>query len=342
MQEHFNDLVIATYGRGFWILDDITPLRQMTTEISTAAAHLFAPRSAYRYRGITPPLAPSYDPTVGQNPPYGADINYFLGSVPTGDVQIAILDAAGQTVRTLRGSKNAGINRVWWDLQHAPTRDVRLRTSPIHAAWLRVPAEGRPAGGRLELLAMPGAYTVKLSVGGLELTQPLNVIKDPHSTGTEADIRKQFTLLKEVSENIDSTAEMVNRVEILRRQLQDLFAGGPAAGTPAVQTAARTMEQKLTDFEENLYQLASVGRPGWDAMARQAPTEADAPRRADPGLRLSANDAASGGAHTVHGPDPHAASRFRRADDPRSRRIQRPSQTASSSGARGLLSAAET
>ena len=93
VQEHFNDLVIATYGRGFWILDDITPLQQLTPQVTSADAHLFAPRAAYRFRDITRrSLVVPDDPTVGQNPPYGASINYFLKTPPAGDVTVSILD----------------------------------------------------------------------------------------------------------------------------------------------------------------------------------------------------------------------------------------------------------
>ncbi len=112
VQESFKDLVFATYGRGFWILDDVAPLEQMTPGVANSNIHLFAPRSAYRFRGITPPMAAVYDATDGQNPPYGADINYLLKSVPEGDVRIVISDEKGQTIRTLSGSKRAGMNRV--------------------------------------------------------------------------------------------------------------------------------------------------------------------------------------------------------------------------------------
>ena len=78
VQEHFNDLVISTYGRGFWILDDITPLQQATPQVLASDAHLFPPRPAYRFRPITAPSTPYDDPTVGENPPYGASINYYL------------------------------------------------------------------------------------------------------------------------------------------------------------------------------------------------------------------------------------------------------------------------
>ena len=84
MQEHFNDLVVATYGRGFWILDDIAPLQQMTPQVLASDAHLFAPRPAYRFRDITAPSTPYDDPTVGENPPYGASINYYLKAAPRG------------------------------------------------------------------------------------------------------------------------------------------------------------------------------------------------------------------------------------------------------------------
>src|SRR3989454_9900062 len=186
VQEHFNDLVVSTYGRGFWILDDVTPLEQLTADIRAQAAYLFKPRPAYRFRQITAPMAMTDDPTAGQNPPYGAAINYWLKPVPTGDVTLTILDAGGQTVRTLQGTKSVGINRVWWDLRTDSTKAARLRTTPLYDPELRLGPEGaRPAPrvGRMTVLVPPGTYTVKLKVGGQEQSQPLVVRKDPNSSG---------------------------------------------------------------------------------------------------------------------------------------------------------------
>ena len=256
VQTHFNDLVIATYGRGFWILDDITPLRHLPAEIAGANAFLFPPRPAYRFRGITPEMAVAYDATDGQNPAYGADINYYLKSVPSGDVRIDILDAQEQTVRTLRGSKIVGINRVQWDLRYSPSMDIRLRTPPIYAAWLRVPPEGRTAGGRIQILAPPGVYTVKLTASDKEYTQKLTVIKDPHSAGSEAEIGAQFTFMQSLRDNLNAVGEMINQVERIRQQVEHPNA--------EVMTQAEKLDHELISFEENLHQLRISG--GQDGM----------------------------------------------------------------------------
>src|SRR6185437_3161602 len=110
VQEHFNDLVVGTYGRGFWILDDLTPVQQMNQAVRDAAASLFPPRPAYRFRPSVTPVTMSEDPSAGQNPPYGAAISYYLKSAPSGDVKVKIEDANGQLVRTLNGTKNVGLN----------------------------------------------------------------------------------------------------------------------------------------------------------------------------------------------------------------------------------------
>jgi hypothetical protein len=94
IQEHFNDLVIGTYGRGFYILDDLSPLQKMTPQVMASNVTLFAPRAAYRFKNIQTNYAQSDDPTAGQNPQYGAAINYWLKSVPQ-TATIAFLDAAG-------------------------------------------------------------------------------------------------------------------------------------------------------------------------------------------------------------------------------------------------------
>jgi hypothetical protein len=260
VQPRFNDLVLATYGRGFWILDDITALRKMNADVLNANAHLFPLRSAYRFRGLTPNMAVAYDATDGENPPYGADINYYLKTPATDNVQITILDETGKAIRNLRGAKNAGINRVWWDLRYDPLPSAVLRNSPIYGSWMKVPDRGRPLGGRMSLLASPGKYTVKLSVGGKDYTQPLTVIKDPHSAGTEADVRAQFTFLEKVEQNAKSVADMINRAEILRKQVNTL----ETSNSEQVKTAASSLSETLTAFEEHLYQLRVTG--GQDGM----------------------------------------------------------------------------
>ncbi|KKL18107.1 hypothetical protein LCGC14_2478830, partial [marine sediment metagenome] len=103
VQEHFNDLVVGTYGRGFWIMDDLSPLQQLTSDVASADAYLFEPRSAYRFHNITSSMSMSNDPTAGENPQYGASINYWLGSDQAGDVEIRVASESGETIRTLEG-----------------------------------------------------------------------------------------------------------------------------------------------------------------------------------------------------------------------------------------------
>jgi photosystem II stability/assembly factor-like uncharacterized protein len=261
IQEHFHDLVISTYGRGFWILDDLSPLRQLTPAVQAAAAHLFEPRPAYRFRAITLNYSSSHDPSAGQDPPYGASIDYFLKAEPAGEAVLRILDGQGRPVRKLTGTKKAGVNRVHWDLRYEPSPEVRLRTSPIGAPDIRVGPEGfrpLPEGGRFTLLAAPGSYTVELTAGETKLTQPLTVLKDPHSGGGEADIRAQQAMLAEIGKDLDAAADMVNVIESLRVQLEG--ARGFLTGEASARTAADELEKKLLEVEDQLIQRRFTGR----------------------------------------------------------------------------------
>ncbi|HWP37780.1 MAG TPA: hypothetical protein VNL18_09555 [Gemmatimonadales bacterium] len=262
IQEHFMDLVIATYGRGWWIMDDITPLQQLTPQVLAADAHLFELKPAYRFRPVTPHMGSSDDPVAGQGPPYGASINYWLKSAPEGDVTITIADASGQTVRTLRGTKNVGINRVMWDLRDEPTPEVRLRVSPVYAPYVQIPPEGRPAPmtQRLSILQPPGTYTVKLMVDGREYARQLIVRKDPNSAGTEADIAQQVALLGEIKRNTAETADMLNRIETIRWQLQNTARVAGDAGNREAKAAVDSVEQKFIDLEWELHQIMVTGR----------------------------------------------------------------------------------
>ena len=262
VQEQFNDLVIATYGRGFWILDDLAPLQQLTSQVAGADAHLFPPRPAWRFRDSTVPVSMSDDPSTGENPAYGASINYFLKSAPTGPVQITIADSRGQVVRTIAGTKTPGVNRVVWDLRGEPSAEVRLRVSPLYAPDVRPGPEGfRSGGGQITLLQPPGTYTVKLNAGGREFSQPLVIKKDPHSAGTEAEIAEQMKMLGELQRDAAAAAAVVNQMESIRSQLQALprvVEGSRDA--EMIRETAGGLEQKYITIEQTLVELRSTGR----------------------------------------------------------------------------------
>jgi photosystem II stability/assembly factor-like uncharacterized protein len=263
VQEHFNDLVIATYGRGYWIMDDLTPLQQLTPQVAASPAHLFKPRDAYRFIQRTQPMTMPNDMTAGENPDFGAYINYWLGTAPRGSVTIRIADATGTVVRTLPGTRDRGINRVLWNLQDTPSMPIRLRTTPLYADWVDLgPNRVRSGGNGISLMQPPGTYTVTLEVDGRTFTQPLRLLKDPNSEATEADIATQLSALKLMRTDHDSAASAINRIEWTRRQLLDLEAilrdqGGTGAGEILQQAQALT--RKLVGVEENLIQLRVTG-----------------------------------------------------------------------------------
>jgi photosystem II stability/assembly factor-like uncharacterized protein len=262
VQEHFNDLVISTYGRGFWIMDDITPLRQFTPQVLGSDAHLFPLRPTYRFRQITAPSSTYDDPTTGENPQYGASINYYLKAAPSGrvgeKVTVTISDPKGEVVRTLDGTNAAGLNRIYWDLRYEATKEVRMRTSPMYAPHIVPGPDGRPApgAGRLSILAPPGTYTVKLTARGKDQTQSLTVRKDPNSGGTEGDIEVQTRMLLDLRRDLNEAANTVNQIEIVRSQIEGLAR---VIDDAAIKKAGDDLNQKLMDHEMNLIDLRLTG-----------------------------------------------------------------------------------
>ncbi len=273
VQEHFNDLVVGTYGRGFWILDDLTPLQQLSSEVTASDVHLFQPRAAYRFQPITEPAAMWDDPSAGENPPYGASLHYWLREKPEEALEVRISDSEGTIVRTLKekdleGRTEGGINRFWWDLRGEPSTKIELRTPPLHADWVELGEEGKRDAETqpFSVLVPPGTYTVTLRVGEREFSQPLEVRKDPNTEGTLEDIRDQTAMLQEIHEAASRTAELINRIEWARRQLLDLeslLAGREDATT--VLDRARDLGKQLIQIEEHLYQLRLTGT-GQDAI----------------------------------------------------------------------------
>jgi hypothetical protein len=160
----------------------------------------------------------------------------------------------------MNGTKTAGLNRIYWDLRYEPTTEVRLRTSPLYAPYVRVGPEGwRPAPGasRLSILAPPGTYTVKLSIGGRDLTQALTVRKDPHSGGTEADIQAQMRVLFDLRRDLDASTDLVNQVELVRGQIANL---AQVVQDSSITKAGDELDRKCIAIEEIFLELRSTGR----------------------------------------------------------------------------------
>jgi len=176
---------------------------------------------------------------------------------------ITIVDASGRLVRTLKQVPKAGMNRIWWDLQTEPTTEARLRTNPLFSPWLGVKPEGVPAPGigRFSMLAQPGRYTVRLTVGGQTLEQPLEVLQDPNTRASAEELRAQGAFVADVVTDIDSAVAMINRLEVLRGQLVALratLAGDSSAAD--VRAAADTLDRALVVVEESLFQMKVTGR----------------------------------------------------------------------------------
>jgi hypothetical protein len=223
-----------------------------------SAAHLFDPRAAYRFRFITAPSQSYDDPTRGEDPQYGASLNYWLKAPAAQAPRLTIADASGKVVRTLTGPNVAGINRIHWDLRDEPTTAVRLRTSPLYAPYITVGPEGRaaPGTGQVSVLMPPGTYTVKLSAGGVEQTRQLVVRKDPNTGGTEGDIAEQTRLANLIREDMNRAAAAVHRMESVRVQLAALRGSVTDA---EVTRAVAALEEKLVAVEMELVDLRQTG-----------------------------------------------------------------------------------
>ena len=264
-QEHFNDLVVGTNGRGIWIMDDVSHLQQLTPEVKAADAHLFTPRPAYRFKDRQSVDSPPNDQSRPERAPYGASINYYLKDELEG-VTVTIHDETGQQIRRLRGTGKQGLNRVVWDLRHERLNQIELRTTPdFHPhVWEEKRFRGRDTRPVLHwgigppqrgVLAAPGTYKVKLAVDGKEYEQNVEVRKDPNSNGTEADIKTMVALWKNVVDDINDVVTMINRLEIIGKQFEDL--NKVLAQTPDAKSLLDSLDEvqgELIAIEDKLLQ----------------------------------------------------------------------------------------
>ncbi len=234
---HGSDLVAATYGRAFWILDDVTPLRQLNEQTAKAKVHLYEPDKALRVRldlNLDTPIPPEMP--AGQNPPNGALIDYYLANAPQDDVKVAIYDNSGQLVREFSSkaeplsteappnvplywvghpeplSKREGMNRFVWDLRYAPPNALR-HDYPISALYENTP--GEPLGP----LVTPGNYQVELTVNGQAQRQPLTVALDPRVDVTNNALAQQLELQQKVASLISASFDFYHQAWRVREAL---------------------------------------------------------------------------------------------------------------------------
>jgi photosystem II stability/assembly factor-like uncharacterized protein len=258
---HDNDIVVGTHGRSFWILDDIEPLR----EGAQSATHLFKPVTAYRLRRDTwtdTPLPP--EEPAGENPPDGAILDYYLPHDANGPLSISIYDSAGSLVRKFSStdrpepidpgitvptywvrptripSASAGMHRFLWDYRYAKPKAVGY-DYPISAIYHDTPLA--PEG----VLALPGRYTVKLSVDGRTYTQPLMLKMDPRVSMTAAQLRAQFDMAQRIAALMARTAnKKFARYNFLLGSLLDVVDGADGdTVTPAIVQTVEAIEKKM-------------------------------------------------------------------------------------------------
>jgi len=240
---HDDDLIVATHGRSFWILDDITPLRQINSEIAASDVHLFAPAPAIRVRRDTNTDTPlPADEPVGENPPDGAVIDYYLSKSGSGPLALEIRDAQGKLVRRYSSddkpeqtqaelekqliplywlkpeqvlSAESGMHRWIWDLRHAPPTST-LHEYPISAVPHRTPRY--PVGP----LVLPGTYTVRLIANGQTQTAEISVKMDPRIKTTTARLSAQFDLAMQLATDVSRSSQAVSQARSVQEQLTNL------------------------------------------------------------------------------------------------------------------------
>jgi len=290
VQPHFHDLVVSTYGRGIWILDDISPLEQLSVgPAPTGGAMLFSPRAAYRFRAQQGTVSAPNSAVRADSVPDGAALTYYVpaaladtATVPDSahrpsPAKIVILGSGGDTVRVLEGERKPGLNRVWWNLRYTSPATPKLRTSPPGKSWVRIGNDGtRPlVTWDLDLslrgpLVSPGAYSVRLTVGDsaarTTLTQTLTVFKDPNTAAGDTDVSAQTQLGLAIRAEQDSVARMINRLEWVRKQLADLgteLCGDTALATDSsakrLASLADSLDKRAVAVEGVLFDVNLTG-----------------------------------------------------------------------------------
>jgi len=267
VQAREKDLVAATHGRSFWVLDDLTPLYQLNDEVARSVTYLYKPRDAYRMPGFSG--FGQRGATIGQNPPSGAVVYYYLKDTPKDEVKLEFLDEHGKLIKSFsskgegregteqrepedeffggRGGAarvpvDTGMNRFVWDLRYPDAATVQ--GAILWAGTTRGP------------VAVPGTYEVRLMVGEKKWTKSFEVRKYPLLQITPAEFQEQFDFLIKIRDKLTEAHDAVNTIRDITSQLDDLMKKIKGhAKEKVVSEAARALKQKLTGVEEEIIQV---------------------------------------------------------------------------------------
>jgi photosystem II stability/assembly factor-like uncharacterized protein len=245
VQKRFHDLVVSTYGRGLYVLDDITPLEEMARRPTTEAVRLFPARPTWRFgRGET------------------AFINFALQAAPKDPVKVEILDASGKVVRTLTQPAKAGLNRFKWNLRWDDIKTIQLQTVPPEDPniWQESRFKGKtsrpifqwgvPARQQGPFVA-PGTYAARLTVDGQSFTTPLEVLIDPASPAPQTDIEAMVRLQLRVRDDIGAISSRVNLIEQMRHQIETWTA--TPTKDPGQLALLKAMDARLQAVEYEMF-----------------------------------------------------------------------------------------
>jgi photosystem II stability/assembly factor-like uncharacterized protein len=263
---HGDDLVVATHGRSFWVLDDITPLRQIDGGSANNDMILFKPEMALRLH--YPDQVDRRGP-VGDNPPAGAIISYYFKNAPKDEVKLEIFDKAGKLVRSLSSKEKKGFEQPpEWPDQVKEVTTIPASAGMNRYAWnlrweapVPIPGAFYSDQGPQGPIAVPGEYTVKLSVRGQSQTQPLQIVMDPRVKNvTPEDLQKQFELASQVRDANQDLHTAVNQIRTMRTELKGIqarFEDDPKL--KALVEQAGVLDKKMAPVEEELIQVNMKG-----------------------------------------------------------------------------------
>ena len=286
-----SDLVAASHGRSFWILDDLTPLHQISDEALQAPAHLFKPRPAHRMlrqAGSVPVVGPGknysidmlgvpgtfYEKTTpggetsrvlldaGENPPNGVTVSFYLKGDPQDETTLAFIDPSGHRIKTFstasedksRLKARSGMNRFVWDMRYPEAYKLQGEDTQ----------KRKVAAASQAPISPPGTYRVELTTGGQSYEESFDIRQDPRSSASQEDLEAQFALMMEIRDKLSETRRAIERTRAVRQQVEEWRQKAEALpNTGPVSEAAQKIEDKLAGVEDELIQVKPASQqPG--------------------------------------------------------------------------------